>query len=243
MAFDSMRGLRGPPAGVVCLGVICIILTWTWWAQSTDITELYNQVDRLQGEIKVSLEEREKCETSISNLEARYKQSQDTIASLHVRENQLRKKNEELTNSAAFCNSELESVRQLDSTKDAALTALRLDKDTIDDQLNVKREEAQKLQADLEKVKIELNNLNRTCSSGKSAVAREQERNNSKEFANNLERLVDDNNADTAGEIDGDDEPSVVMESKRQSEAPAVHDSVLNHILQNSLVTPKSSKQ
>ncbi|XP_015122781.1 uncharacterized protein LOC107045145 [Diachasma alloeum] len=239
MALDSMRvsGGRCPTSVVAVLLLICFLLTCNWWSLSTEKTELLLQIDQLHAEIKISLEEREKCETSVANLELRFKQSQDTIASLHVRENELRKSNDELTNSGAFCNSELESVRQLGSTKDAALAALRLDKDTIDEQLNVKREEAQKLHADLDKIKIELNNLNRTCSSKAAHIAQDPE-----PLANNLDSLVDDNNADTAGEID--DDPAVVVEpSKHQSLSQVNQDSVYNHIVKNSMVTQKSSKQ
>lgn len=88
MALDSMRvgGGRCPTSVVAVLLLICFLLTCNWWGLSTEKNELLLQIDQMRAEIKISLEEREKCDTSVSNLELRFKQSQETIASLHVRE-------------------------------------------------------------------------------------------------------------------------------------------------------------
>lgn len=88
------------------------------------------------------------------SLEQRYKHTEDELAILHVRleqQNDLKKKNDELEDSITMCKSELDSLNKLDATKTATLETLRLEKDTINTQLDVKREENKKLQ---EKVDI-----------------------------------------------------------------------------------------
>lgn len=77
------------------------------------------------------------------------------MASLHVRLEQqveLKKKNEELEDSVTVCRSELDSLNKLDATKTATLETLRLEKDTINTQLDVKRDENKKLQDEIERV-------------------------------------------------------------------------------------------
>lgn len=102
-----------------------------------------------------SAEERDQCVTLRGNLEQRYKHVEDELASLHVRLEQqidFKKKNEELEDSVTICKSELDSLNKLDATKTATLETLRLEKDTINAQLDVKRDENKKLQEEVEKV-------------------------------------------------------------------------------------------
>ena len=51
-----------------------------------------------------------------------------------------------------MCNGELESLKKLDATKSATVETLRLEKDTLTTQLDAKKEENEKLKADLEAV-------------------------------------------------------------------------------------------
>lgn len=77
------------------------------------------------------------------------------MATLHVRLEQqidLKKKNDELEDSITMCKSELDSLNKLDATKTATLETLRLEKDTINNQLDVKREENKKLQEEVDRV-------------------------------------------------------------------------------------------
>lgn len=104
-----------------------------------------------------SAEERDQCVTLRGNLEQRYKHTEDELASLHVRLEQqidFKKKNEELEDSITVCKSELDSLNKLDATKTATLETLRLEKDTINTQLDVKRDENKKLQEEVERVRI-----------------------------------------------------------------------------------------
>lgn len=90
------------------------------------------------------------------NLEQRYKHAEDELASLHVsleKQMDIKKKNEELEDSITMCKSELDSLNKLDATKTATLETLRLEKDTINTQLDAKREEYKKLQEEVTKVR------------------------------------------------------------------------------------------
>lgn len=90
-------------------------------------------------------------------MEQRYKHTEDELASLHVRLEQqidLKKKNDELEDSVTVCKSELDSLNKLDATKTATLETLRLEKDTINTQLDVKRDENKKLQEEVDRVWI-----------------------------------------------------------------------------------------
>lgn len=102
-----------------------------------------------------SAEERDQCVTLRGNLEQRFKHTEDELASLHVRLEQqidLKKRNEELEDLATTCKSELDSLNKLDATKTATLETLRLEKDTINTQLDVKRDENKKLQEEVDRV-------------------------------------------------------------------------------------------
>lgn len=88
-------------------------------------------------------------------MEQRYKHTEDELATLHVRLEQqidLKKKNDELEDSVTMCKSELDSLNKLDATKTATLETLRLEKDTINTQLDVKRDENKKLQEEVDRV-------------------------------------------------------------------------------------------
>lgn len=88
-------------------------------------------------------------------MEQRYKHTEDELASLHIRLDQqidLKKKNEELEDSVTVCKGELDSLTKVDATRSVTLETLRLEKDTLTTQLNVKRDENKKLQEDIEKV-------------------------------------------------------------------------------------------
>lgn len=104
---------------------------------------------------RFSAEERDQCVTLRGNLEQRFKHTEDELASLHVRLEQqidFKKKNEELEDSITMCKSELDSLNKLDATKTATLETLRLEKDTINSQLDVKRDENKKLQEEIDRV-------------------------------------------------------------------------------------------
>lgn len=88
-------------------------------------------------------------------MEQRYKHTENELATLHVRLEQqidLKKKNDELEDSVTMCKSELDSLNKLDATKTATLETLRLEKDTINTQLDVKRDENKKLQEEVDRV-------------------------------------------------------------------------------------------
>lgn len=102
-----------------------------------------------------SVEERDQCVTVKSTLEGKYKISEDEVASLHVRLeqiNNLKKRGEELTDSLTMCKSELDSLNKLDATKTATLETLRLEKETINAQLDTKKEENQNLREEVDRV-------------------------------------------------------------------------------------------
>lgn len=91
------------------------------------------------------------------NFEQKNKRAEDELATLHVRLEQqidLKKKNEELEDFVTMCKSELDSLNKLDATKTATLETLRLEKDTINTQLDVKRDENKKLQEEVDRVWI-----------------------------------------------------------------------------------------
>ncbi|XP_014471554.1 PREDICTED: uncharacterized protein LOC106742791 isoform X1 [Dinoponera quadriceps] len=170
MGIDGMRvgGGRCPPLLVVALLLVCLMLFCNWWALSSENVELVRQIDELNEQLKISAEERDQCVTLRGNLEQRYKHAEDELASLHVRLEQqmdFKKRNEELEDSVTVCKSELDSLNKLDATKTATLETLRLEKDTINTQLDVKRDENKKLQEEIEKLKGEIGQLKLSCNS------------------------------------------------------------------------------
>ncbi|XP_032673320.1 uncharacterized protein LOC116845106 isoform X1 [Odontomachus brunneus] len=168
MGIDGMRvgGGRCPPLLVVALLLVCLMLFCNWWALSSENVELVRQIDELNEQLKISAEERDQCVTLRGNLEQRYKHIEDELASVHVRMEQqidFKKKNDELEDSVTVCKSELDSLNKLDATKTATLETLRLEKDTITTQLDVKRNENKKLQEEVEKLKGEVDQLKLSC--------------------------------------------------------------------------------
>ena len=90
-------------------------------------------------------------------MEQRFKNSEDEIASLHVRlaqQFELKKQNGELEISLTACKTELESLKEVGRTRLATLEALRLDKERISSQFAKKQEENKNLQEELDKVFI-----------------------------------------------------------------------------------------
>lgn len=103
-----------------------------------------------------SAEERDQCVTLRENVEQRYKRLEDEVGTLHVRlqqQTELKKQNGDLTESVTICKSELDSLNKLDATRSATLDTLRLEKDAMSTQLDVKKEENEKLKLDLEAVR------------------------------------------------------------------------------------------
>ncbi|XP_018362865.1 PREDICTED: uncharacterized protein LOC108761042 isoform X1 [Trachymyrmex cornetzi] len=170
MGIDSMRvgGGRCPPLLVGGLLLACLMLVCSWWTLSSENLELIRQIDDLNEQLKISAEERDQCVTLRGNLEQRFKHTEDELASLHVRLEQqmdFKKKNEELEDSVTMCKSELDSLNKLDATKTATLETLRLEKDTINTQLDVKRDENKKLQEEVDRLKGEIDQLKLGCNS------------------------------------------------------------------------------
>ncbi|XP_018355904.1 PREDICTED: liprin-alpha-2-like isoform X2 [Trachymyrmex septentrionalis] len=170
MGIDSMRvgGGRCPPLLVGGLLLACLMLVCSWWTLSSENLELIRQIDDLNEQLKISAEERDQCVTLRGNLEQRFKHTEDELASLHVRLEQqmdFKKKNEELEDSVTMCKSELDSLNKLDATKTATLETLRLEKDTINTQLDVKRDENKKLQEEVDRLKGEIDQLKLSCNS------------------------------------------------------------------------------
>ncbi|XP_076620481.1 uncharacterized protein LOC143341423 isoform X2 [Colletes latitarsis] len=168
MGIDSMRvgGGRCPPLLVGGLLVACLMLICNWWTLSSENIELVRQIDELNEQLKISAEERDQCVTLRGNLQQRYKNAEDELASLHVRLEQqadLKKKNEELEDSVTMCKSELDSLNKLDATKTATLKTLRLEKVTFNTQLDVKQDENKKLQEEVDQLKDELDKIKLTC--------------------------------------------------------------------------------
>ncbi|XP_029154826.1 Golgi membrane protein 1-like isoform X2 [Nylanderia fulva] len=170
MGIDGMRvgGGRCPPLLVGGLLLACLMLICNWWTLSSENLELVRQIDDLNEQLKISAEERDQCVTLRGNLEQRYKHTEDELATLHVRLEQqmdLKKKNEELEDSVTVCKSELDSLNKLDATKTATLETLRLEKDTINTQLDVKRDENKKLQDEVDRLKGEVDQFKLSCNS------------------------------------------------------------------------------
>ncbi|XP_011634875.1 uncharacterized protein LOC105425696 isoform X2 [Pogonomyrmex barbatus] len=170
MGIDGMRvgGGRCPPLLVGGLLLACLMLVCSWWTLSSENLELVRQIDDLNEQLKISAEERDQCVTLRGNLEQRFKHTEDELASLHVRLEQqidLKKKNEELEDSVTMCKSELDSLNKLDATKTATLETLRLEKDTINTQLDAKRDENKKLQEEIDRIKGEVDQLKLSCNS------------------------------------------------------------------------------
>lgn len=168
MALDSMRlsGGRCPPLIVTILLLACFLLIFNWWSLSTENVELMSQLDQLQDQLKITVEERDKCFTVKGNIEQQYKNSESEVGVLHVRlqkQNELKKINDELTDDVTICKSELDSLSKLDVTKTATLEAQRLEKDRLTSQLDTKREETLKLISELNKTKADLQQLKQTC--------------------------------------------------------------------------------
>nr|XP_012221598.1 PREDICTED: Golgi membrane protein 1-like isoform X1 [Linepithema humile]XP_012221599.1 PREDICTED: Golgi membrane protein 1-like isoform X1 [Linepithema humile] len=168
MGIDGMRvgGGRCPPLLVGGLLLACLMLICNWWTLSSENLELVRQIDDLNEQLKISAEERDQCVTLRGNLEQRYKHTEDELATLHLRlEQQLdfKKKNDELEDSVTVCKSELDSLNKLDATKTATLETLRLEKDTINTQLDQKRNENKQFKEEVEELKKEIDQLKLSC--------------------------------------------------------------------------------
>ncbi|XP_070162330.1 uncharacterized protein [Polyergus mexicanus] len=168
MGIDGMRvgGGRCPPLLVGGLLLACLMLICNWWTLSSENLELVRQIDDLNEQLKISAEERDQCVTLRGNLEQRYKHTEDELATLHVRLEQqidFKKKNDELEDSVTVCKSELDSLAKLDATRTATLETLRLEKETINSQLDVKRNEYKELQEKVYRVKAEMDQLKLSC--------------------------------------------------------------------------------
>ncbi|XP_050452078.1 Golgi membrane protein 1-like isoform X2 [Cataglyphis hispanica] len=168
MGIDGMRvgGGRCPPLLVGGLLLACLMLICNWWTLSSENLELVRQIDDLNEQLKISAEERDQCVTLRGNLEQRYKHTEDELATLHVRLEQqidLKKKNDELEDSVTVCKSELDSLAKLDATKTATLETLRLEKETINTQLDAKRNEYKELQEEVYRLKAEMDQLKLSC--------------------------------------------------------------------------------
>ncbi|XP_071642436.1 uncharacterized protein [Temnothorax longispinosus] len=170
MGIDGMRvgGGRCPPLLVGGLLLACLMLVCSWWTLSSENLELIRQIDDLNEQLKISAEERDQCVTLRGNLEQRFKHTEDELASLHVRLEQqmdFKKRNEELEDSVTMCKSELDSLNKLDATKTATLETLRLEKATINTQLDAKRDENKKLQEEVDRLKGEVDQIKLSCNS------------------------------------------------------------------------------
>lgn len=155
-------GGRCSPLLVGGLLIACLLLICNWWTLSSENIVLVRQIDELNEQLKISAEERDQCVTLRSKLEQRSKSTEDEIAFLHVqleKLNNLNKKNDELEDSIAMCKSELDSLNTLDATRTAILETLRLEKDTINTQLDTKQKENKKLQNEINRVKDEMEKL------------------------------------------------------------------------------------
>ncbi|XP_071581512.1 uncharacterized protein [Temnothorax nylanderi] len=170
MGIDGMRvgGGRCPPLLVGGLLLACLMLVCSWWTLSSENLDLIRQIDDLNEQLKISAEERDQCVTLRGNLEQRFKHTEDELASLHVRLEQqmdFKKRNEELEDSVTMCKSELDSLNKLDATKTATLETLRLEKATINTQLDAKRDENKKLQEEVDRLKGEVDQIKLSCNS------------------------------------------------------------------------------
>ncbi|XP_012256129.2 tax1-binding protein 1 homolog B-like isoform X3 [Athalia rosae] len=164
MGIDGMRvgGGRCPPLIVGGLLLACFLLVCNWWSLSTENTELLRQIDELSQHLKISAEERDQCVTLRSKLEQRYKKTEDDVARLHVQLEEEKESQKTKEEAVTMCRSELDSLNKLDVTRTATLDTLRLEKETINGQLEEKKEENKRLQRELEKVQEELNQLKLT---------------------------------------------------------------------------------
>ncbi|XP_060817127.1 Golgi membrane protein 1-like isoform X3 [Bombus pascuorum] len=168
MGIDSMRvgGGRCPPLLVGGLFAACLMLICNWWTLSSENIELVRQIDELNEQLKISAEERDQCVTLRKNLEQKYKNAENEVASLHVhleQQEELKKKNDDLNENLNMCKNELDSLTKLDATKTTTLETLRLEKKTVNSQLNVTRDENKKLQEEIEQLKDDLDKIKLTC--------------------------------------------------------------------------------
>ncbi|XP_071863226.1 uncharacterized protein isoform X2 [Bombus fervidus] len=168
MGIDSMRvgGGRCPPLLVGGLLAACLMLICNWWTLSSENIELVRQIDELNEQLKISAEERDQCVTLRKNLEQKYKNAENEVASLHVhleQQEELKKKNDDLNENLNMCKNELDSLTKLDATKTTTLETLRLEKKTVNSQLNVTRDENKKLQEEIEQLKDDLDKIKLTC--------------------------------------------------------------------------------
>ncbi|KAK9303568.1 hypothetical protein QLX08_004789 [Tetragonisca angustula] len=209
MGIDSMRvgGGRCPPLLVAGLLAACLMLICNWWTLSTENFELLRQFDELNEQLKISAEERDQCVTLRGTLQQRYKHAEDEVNSLHVRLEQqaeLKKKNDELEDSINVCKSELESLNKLDATKTATLETLRLEKNTINTQLDVKRDENKRLQEEIEQLK---DKIKLTCNLNpqKKAISLLQPQTSPKNQKNNDSNGELEDNPELAGNTETTD--------------------------------------
>ncbi|XP_034948676.1 uncharacterized protein [Chelonus insularis] len=73
---------------IIILFVVCfLMLICNWWNLSTQNVELLGQINRLQEQLNIGIDERDKCNQLRSSFEERIKKLEDELAFMHVQLN------------------------------------------------------------------------------------------------------------------------------------------------------------
>ncbi|XP_049832286.1 uncharacterized protein LOC126272983 isoform X2 [Schistocerca gregaria] len=179
MGIDNMRGGYGrcPPLLAGGLFVMCVILVFNWWSLSSQNYELLKQLQDLSEQLKISSDEQDLCIRQKQGLETRNKLTEDDLAKSRVRIELIEKENDELKKTvetkeeelrtsqkakeeaqgnADRCNTELDSLKKLDISKDGTMASLRLDKNRVTKELETLQQQVKKLRTQLDNAQSEL---------------------------------------------------------------------------------------
>ncbi|XP_047000359.1 protein sgm1-like isoform X1 [Schistocerca americana] len=182
MGIDNMRGGYGrcPPLLAGGLFVMCVILVFNWWSLSSQNYELLKQLQDLSEQLKISSDEQDLCIRQKQGLETRNKLTEDDLAKSRVRIELIEKENDELKKTvetkeeelrtsqkakeeaqgnADRCNTELDSLKKLDISKDGTMASLRLDKNRVTKELETLQQQVKKLRTQLDNAQSELANM------------------------------------------------------------------------------------
>ncbi|XP_077292497.1 uncharacterized protein LOC143915655 [Arctopsyche grandis] len=169
MGFDNMRSghARCPNYLLAALFLMCFLLTCNWWSLSSQNYELLKQMDDMGDQLKICADEKLICMSRKNTLESQSRDAESRLAESKMNEvkstDKLRKQKDEITNlnktleeskqSLSFCQTELESLKKVDSSKTTMIATLRLDKETIAAQLTEAKGEIKELAHALKAVK------------------------------------------------------------------------------------------
>lgn len=164
MGFENMRSGNSRYQNLVlALIIVCFYLTYTWWYLSTQNYELLKQMDDMGEQLRVCSDERVSCINRKNNMDSQLRETESRMADMKMNELksldmikkeksdmiELSKTAEKAKQELQYCQTKLESLEKLDKSKSTILETMRIEKDTISEQLAEAKEKVNQLESTL----------------------------------------------------------------------------------------------